>query len=238
MKLSKDAIKRLIFLAAIVGLLQVYDAAKKHSKSKAIEKEVQEFVPQNIAEQQVWFKSSYLQEIQKCLNIEVANALDPYMVKYAYLYQSQIEDVKKNFPTAREEDQIVVAQNQFYRILTDIIEKFANDYANKNKIKNYLSPNIGKTYADRPYDTVLNAAIHRVGRVDQRQTESFRIAVNTRDIAKQEQLVKTKYFDMPSVQLARNLIMIQHQDDEQAKAQRNQCFDVLENHPSLLNTKN
>lgn len=237
MKLSKEAVKRIFLVAVVVGLFEIYDYAKKHSKEKIQESKEAVFTPPHPEQQEQWFAKQYVSAIKKCIPSLQDFKRDPYLTKLAYLYQSQIHSVELEYPSVKRPEQLLVAQNQFYRLLNDSIEGFGARYA-KEQAERYQSVNIADTLKQNPADAYINAAIHRIGAPDQRQMDSYSIAVNTRDVAKQEYLVKTKYIDMPSIQTAQILLLAQFKNDEASNSIRQLCFKVLESHPSLVVGKN
>lgn len=238
MKLSKETIKRIVLILIVVGLFELYDVAKKHSRKKQIEAQQTAYIPKNTAQLNAWFKDKYASEILNCVPDNKNNTLDPYLVKLAYLYQSQIDNVRHTFPNAKKEDQAVVAQNQFYAILHNHIESFTKDYAPKKDQAKYVVSSLAETLKSTPYDPYINAAIHRIGGSDTRQTESFSLAVNNAGIANKSHIVETKYFNLPSIQVAHNLLLAQFNEDEKSRTLKNYCFNILENHPSVAKQNN
>lgn len=231
MKISSDAIKRIVLIAVVIGLFEVYEVTKRKAEEKPKAPVMLSLENVDTAKQNKWFKENFEKELEICAP-NAKTLKDPNLVKLAHLYQSQLLLVRQEYPNAREEDQIIVAQNYFYTILNNLVLDFGKYYDKRNP-EIYTQVNLSNDLINNEINPFFIAAIYQIGVDDTAKKDTFYIVVNTQDVAKSRVLMETKYSKNPSVQLTKFLFINQFNDLNEIKDIKESCFNILSNHPSF-----
>lgn len=215
-----------------MGMFQVYEAAKKHSLAKPNLPIALSHIPQDPSAQQEWFKSKYKEELAVCAP-QAKPILDPSLIRLANYYQHQGDLVKLRYPNADKDSREVVTQNYFYTHLTNLVIRFSK-YYDKDSSNSYDQINYIKSLKNKDHKAFFIAALYQIGDIYPEQEDTFNSIINTRDVAKRNHLLETKYGLNPSVQIAEHLLINQYSELDEIKNIKQACFNILANHPSSL----
>lgn len=232
MKISSDAVKRLLLIAVAVGLFELYDVAKEHSLNKPQAPMLLAYIPPNPQKQKEWLEKHYEAAVKACTG-QAQDKIDPYLSRYANIYQEQLTAVKVDYSGATEQDRARVAQNYFYTIITQKMQHYIHDHYQAVEVK-YSAFNITKVLKANPDDPLLNAAMHQFGKEDARQKDSHLIAQKKAEWQKKIDNVRENYANLPSVALIKILLINRFSNDERDIGLKDKCFYVLANYPSTL----
>jgi hypothetical protein len=222
LSLSKETIKRIILVIIVVGLFEIYSAAKKHSNSKVKESQNTAYVPQDLDRKNEWFKSEYANQIKSCIPEISDFKKDDQLTKFSYLYQSQLHNVKLNFPNASLKDQEITAKNQFLTAINLHIEEYAADHFSKSDAKNYQRIVLSESLSNGLKTTEVSNILLNIS------TEN-----NSQNIANKDQLVENRNDKEVGSLVVIKLLQSQFNRDEISTENKDKCFSILENHPSV-----
>lgn len=235
MKLSGDAVKRILLIVVIGAMFQVYETAKKHAADKPNTPIKLTYVPKDPKAQQKWLESQYKKQLAVCAPTAKPIA-ETNLTRLANFYQEQLELVKTEYPNADLASQKVVAQNYFSTKLSSVVINFTK-YYNKDNADSFNEINYINSLKNNSNTGLFIASIHQFGDEFNAQKDTFNSIVNNADVAKIDQLLETKYGLNPSVQIAKYLFINQHSELDDINAIKESCFTILEHYPSLLKYK-